>query len=522
LDPLPSPSPSARPPVRPSALIAAIREAQAASRVLDPTAAEREALRGPVLAYADRFLEALATAPTFVETEDKGRGVLELPIGESGVPLGTILETLQQQVDRPALNPASGGHMGYIPGGGLYASAWGDYLADVTNRYSGVFFGGPGAVRVEHLLTRWMADLAGLPESAAGTLTSGGSIANLVALVAARDAAGLRGRDAERTVVYLSSQTHHCVTKALRLIGLGDAVVREVPLDPRYRMRPDALEAAIAADRAAGLRPWLVVASAGSTDVGAVDPLAAVGAVAKAAGLWFHVDAAYGGFFLLTDTGRARLEGIALADSVVMDPHKTLFLPYGLGVALVRDRAHLLEAFRSAAPYLQDTLSAVDELSPSDLSPELTRPFRGLRLWLPLLLYGVAPFRAALEEKLLLARYFRERVAAAGFEVGPEPDLSVVTYRWVPVAMRDGRVPLDRERVNRINARIIELVRRDGRTYISSTMLEGDFTLRMACVVHRTHLETIETLLEVLAAAAAEAERDVLAGASAAVTGSTP
>jgi glutamate/tyrosine decarboxylase-like PLP-dependent enzyme len=182
----------------------------------------------------------------------------------------------------------------------------------------------------------------------------------------------------------------------------------------------------------------------------------------------------------------------------------------------------LLEAFRSAAPYLQDTLSSVDELSPSDLSPELTRPFRGLRLWLPLLLYGVAPFRAALEEKLLLARYFRDRVAAAGFEVGPEPDLSVVTYRWVPAAMRDGRVPLDRELVNRINARIIELVRRDGRTYISSTMLEGDFTLRMACVVHRTHLETVDTLLMVLAAAAAEAERDVLAGASAAVTGSTP
>jgi glutamate/tyrosine decarboxylase-like PLP-dependent enzyme len=367
-----------------------------------------------------------------------------------------------------------------------------------------------------------MADLVGLPASAAGTLTSGGSIANLVALVAARDGRGVRSRDAERTVVYLSSQTHHCVTKALRLIGLGDCVVRKVALDEGHRMRPEALEAAIAADRSAGLIPWLVVASAGSTDVGAVDPLAAIGGVAKAAGLWYHVDAAYGGFFLLTATGRERMDGIAQADSVVMDPHKTLFLPYGLGVALVRDRAHLLEAFRSAAPYLQDTLSSVDELSPADLSPELTRPFRALRLWLPLQLYGVAPFRAALEEKLLLARYFRERVRALGFETGPEPDLSVVTYRWVPAGMRDGRQPLDRDLVNRINARIVAAVREDGQTYISSTMIDGDFTLRMACVVHRTHLETIDTLLAVLARAAADAERVVLAGSSPAVTGSTP
>jgi glutamate/tyrosine decarboxylase-like PLP-dependent enzyme len=164
----------------------------------------------------------------------------------------------------------------------------------------------------------------------------------------------------------------------------------------------------------------------------------------------------------------------------------------------------------------------VDELSPADLSPELTRPFRGLRLWLPLLLYGVAPFRAALEEKLLLARYFRERVQAVGYQVGPEPDLSVVTFRWVPAEMRDRRRPLDRDLVNRINARIVEAVREDGRTYISSTLIDGDYTLRMACVVHRTHLDTIDTLLAVLARAASDAEPAVLAGSSPAVTGSTP
>jgi hypothetical protein len=268
----------------PSDLLEAIRAAESASRVLDPTASERRFLRDPVLAYADRFLESLPNGPTFVETPDKGKGVLDLPIQETGIPIEVILESLGTHVDRPGLNPAAGGHMGYIPGGGLYASAWGDYLADVANRYSGVFFSSPGAVRMEHLLIRWMAGLAGLPDTAGGTLTSGGSIANLVALVAARDARGIRTRDIERTVVYLSSQTHHCVTKALRLIGLGECVTRKIPLDQRHRMRPDALEAAIAEDRTAGLLPWLVVASAGSTDVGAVDPLSDVGGLRRGPG----------------------------------------------------------------------------------------------------------------------------------------------------------------------------------------------------------------------------------------------
>lgn len=487
-----------------------IRAAESASLVLDPGAPARQALRAPVVAYGERFLDALPTAPTFVETHEKGRGVLDLTIQEAGRPLDTLLAVLGTEVDGPGLNPASGGHLGYIPGGGLYASALGDYLADVTNRYAGVFFSSPGAVRLEQQLTTWVASLIGFPDTAAGTLTSGGSIANLVAMVAARDARELHARDVERAVVYLSAQTHHCVTKALRLIGLGDCVVRTIPVDAEFRMRGDLLAAQVAADRAAGLTPWVLVASAGTTDTGAVDHLDPLADVAAREQLWLHVDAAYGGFFLLTDHGRHAMRGIARADSVVLDPHKTLFLPYGLGVAVVRDRETLLRAFRSTAPYLQDTAASADELSPADLSPELTRPFRGLRLWLPLLHYGVAPFRAALEEKRLLARYFHARVADLGFWTGPEPDLSVVTYRWVPDPMRRGEVAYDRGVVNRINARIVEEVRRDGRVYISSTMIDGDYTLRMACVTHRTHLETIDLLLAVLGTAARAAERAVL------------
>ena len=486
-------------------LEARLARLEAESAVLDPPPEARHALRDPVLAYADRFLDAITELPAYVVTGDKGRGVDSLRPAETGIPIERVLSILGSDVDRPGLNPASGGHLGYIPGGGLYASALADYLTDVTNRYAGVFFSSPGAVRIEHQVVRWTADLVGFPATAGGTLASGGSIANLICLAAARDAHGIRPRDVERAVVYLSSQTHHCITKNLRLLGMGECVVRHVPLDQRFRIRPDRLAEQIDADRKSGLRPWLLVASAGSTDVGEIDPLDRLGEVAAAERLWYHVDAAYGGYFMLVESARERFRGIERADSTVLDPHKTLFLPYGLGIALVRDEKTLFQAFRSDAPYLQDTLTERDEVSPADLSPELTRPFRGLRLWLPLLVHGLAPFRASLEEKLLLTEWLYAELIRRGWEVGPEPDLSVIIYRRVPAGW-------DLERVNRLNQRIVDLVKQDGRVYVSSTLIDGRYLIRYAGVTHRTHLSTVHLLLDRLEQAAHAAERELVAG----------
>ena len=488
-------------------LVRRVRALEAVARALEPDAEARAAIRDPAIAYAEGFLDALADLPAFEGDQSLATGIARVSFGEEPTDIATLLELLARHVDNSGLNPASGGHLGYIPGGGIYTSAVGDYLADVTNRYSGVYYASPGGALLEHHLLDWMARLIGYPAKAAGTFCSGGSIANLTAIVAAREARGLRAADTPRVVTYLTAQTHHSVPKALRIAGLGESVTRLVALDDRYRMRADVLEQLVRADREAGLLPWLVVSSAGSTDVGAVDPLEAIADVATAHGLWHHVDGAYGAFFALTADGRAILRGMERSDSIVMDPHKTLFLPYGSGVVLVRDRAHLLRAFTMEAAYMQDALAHRVELSPADLSAELTRPFRGLRLWLPLLLHGLAPFRAALEEKLLLARYFRARAAELGYEVGPEPDLSVVIYRYLPVAMRKGDVPRDPEAQNRINRRILERIHQDGRVFISSTLLDGFFTLRFACVVHRTHLETVDLLLALLAAAAAAEER---------------
>jgi glutamate/tyrosine decarboxylase-like PLP-dependent enzyme len=467
----------------------AIRRLEEAARPLEPAARERAQARDAVVGYAEEFLEALGTMPAYVVTTDKGRGIYDAPIGEEPIPVAEAIALLRHNVDRPGLNPASGGHLGYIPGGGIYVSALGDYLADVMNRYAGVYFGSPGAVHLENVLLEWMAATLGYPAGYGGNLTSGGSIANLIGIVAARDAALGSVAEVPRSVIYMTKQVHHCVDKAIRIAGLRECVIRHVPMDAQYRMDAPALDAMMEKDAASGLRPWLVIASAGTTDTGAVDPLADIASIAAARGAWYHIDAAYGGFFVLCDEGRRILAGIERSDSVVIDPHKGLFLPYGTGAVLVRDSARLYDAFWYQANYLQDALTGAEERSPADLSPELTKHFRGLRLWLPLKLHGLAPFRACVEEKLLLARYFYDEIQRIpGFEVGPYPDLSVVTYRYVP-ATGDA---------NAFNERLVKEIHKDGRVFLSSTMLDGKFVLRLAVLSFRTHLHTIDLTLEVL------------------------
>lgn len=468
-----------------------IRQLERASRPLDPGVTRRKKLRTAVVASSERFLRKIQTLKAYIETEDKGIALLDSPISENGIPLEDAMKMFEHSVVRPGGNPASGAHLAYIPGGGLYHAALGDYLAAVSNKYAGIFFTGPGPVRMENMLVRWAADLVGYPASAGGHIASGGSIANLSAIATARDAHGLKGADFSSAVVYLTTQAHHCIEKALRIAGLGEVQVRYVPIDDRFRMRPDMLEQTIANDRGQGLKPWMIIAAAGTTDTGAVDPLDAIATIAEREDCWFHVDAAYGGFFMMTEHGRTVLKGIERSDSVVLDPHKSLFLPWGSGMVLVRDVATLAATHQYSGNYMQDALREPGEISPADVSPELTKPFRALRMWLPLILLGTKPFRAALDEKLLLARYFYQEIQKIGFEVGPAPDLSIVTYRWVPLG---GSL----EEANAINEALVDRVRRDGRVFLSSTMLDGRFTLRMVALSFRTHRRTIDLAIRIL------------------------
>ncbi len=459
------------------------------ARQLEPSAEERENMLGKVTAYAEDFLSKIYELPAYRKSDDNGSGIYDFPLKDEPVDIETLIDSMKEHVDLPGINPASGGHLGYIPGGGIFHSALGDYLADIMNKYAGVFFAGPGTVRLQNMLIRWMNDLVGYPGSAAGNLTSGGSISNLIGIVTGRDAIGLKAKDYENSVIYVTEQAHHSVNKSVRIAGLNECIIRKIPMDDAFRMDFSALETAVESDKHGRLRPWLVVSSAGTTDTGSVDPLGAIGDLCSANEMWHHVDGAYGAFFLLSDIAKDKLAGIGKSDSVVMDPHKGLFLPYGTGAVLVHDKEKMYNSHYYFANYMQDANNDQQELSPADLSPELSTHFRSLRLWFPLMLCGLKPFKAALDEKILLTRYFHEKIREVdGFEVGPYPELSVSTFRYVP----------ERGDANEFNARIIEEIHNDGRVFISSTMIDGKFTLRLAVLHFRTHKDTVDLTIEAL------------------------
>jgi glutamate/tyrosine decarboxylase-like PLP-dependent enzyme len=470
---------------------------------LEPNAEQRFQWREQVIQYTEAFLESTPDLRAFQATEDEGIGILDSPIGEAPIPIEQALALLKDHVDRPGGNEGTTpGFLAFIPSGGLYVPALADYIASVTNRFVTVPFCNPGAARIEPMLLRWMAQFIGYPATAAGDFTSGGSLANLTAIVTARDAHQVKAADYSRTVAYLSDQTHHSVVKGLGIAGMKECIVRRVPLDQNYRMQAEALEEAIRSDRRAGLVPWLIVATAGATDTGAVDPLPSIADIARHNELWLHVDGAYGAMFALSEMGKAILRGIERSDSVTLDPHKGLFMAMGTGAVLVKNGDNLLRAFQYHAQYLEgaETALTTGEVSQADLSPELTRPFRGLRLWLALKLSGVAPFRAALEEKLLLARHFYEGLQRLdGFVAGPPPDLSVVTFRYHPT----------RGDANEFNESLIRAIQQDGRIFLSSTQINGEVSLRLTVLGFRTHLETVELALEILRQKAKEIELGV-------------
>ncbi|HXK10083.1 MAG TPA: aminotransferase class V-fold PLP-dependent enzyme [Vicinamibacteria bacterium] len=407
---------------------------------------------------------------------DALRASFREPVPEEGRALEEILGRLEAAIVK-SYNAAGPGYLAYVPGGGVYASALADFVAAATNRYVGVSAAAPALAQIEETAVGWLCALMGLPPGSLGILTSGGSLSNFSALVTAREEC--LDEDFQDGVIYLSEETHHCVAKAARLAGFPRSSLRALPTDRRFRLVPEALEDAVRADRDRGRRPFLVVASVGTTNTGAVDPLPEILAIARAEGLWVHADAAYGGFFRLAPGGEALMPGIEACDSITLDPHKGLFLPYGLGALLVRDGGALTRAHRGTASYVQDVTDE-GSLGSADLSPELSRDFRGLRLWLPLVLHGVAAFREQLAEKLALARWgFGMLRDDPRFEMLDEPQLSVVAFRLrAPEAERLGP-----ELLRRVNAR--------RRVFLSSTRVGGRYALRICVLSFRTHADRV-------------------------------
>jgi aromatic-L-amino-acid/L-tryptophan decarboxylase len=459
-----------------------IMELEKLALALDPGEEQRSFILNKAIDYTNDFLKELPDRPGY--TKGSFDKLDALKIQEDGRSIESIIDVLKTEVDATGISSASGKHLGFIPGGGLWISAVADMLSDISNKYSGIAFSGPGAVKIEIQVIKWMCNLVGYPEKAFGNLTSGGSIANLIAIKAARDFHGINSLNVRNAVIYFGEQTHHSIHKALNITGLHEAVLRTIPLTENYRLDITALEKQLLEDKASGLQPFLMIGSAGTTDTGAIDPLNEMAELSKKFQTWFHVDAAYGGFFMLLDEMKIKLKGIERSDSVVLDPHKTLFLPFGSGAVLLRDRNLLLASNSSKASYLIDTEDE-DDINPADTGIELTRPNRGLRIWLPLQWHGMAPFKACLQEKLLLSDYFYNEIKKIGFETGPYPDLTVTIFRY-------------KEEVNDINQQLIDAIHKDGRVFLSSTVIKGKLWLRSAIVSHRTHVAEVILTLEMI------------------------
>ena len=456
--------------------------------ILEPSADD---MRSMIDLAADRIIAHIASLPeqpaAAVEEGAAVARALAEALPEAGTPFPELLELLFDRAVPTSFNTAGPGYLAYIPGGGVFPSAVADLIANAVNRYVGVWVAAPGLVQLEANVIRWFCDIVGLPEGAGGILTTGGSLANFTALVTARREC--LPEDFLRGTIYASQEVHHSLQKAAVMAGFPEGNVREISVNDRFEVHADRLAERVRQDRKEGWQPFMVVGSAGTANTGAVDDLRALADIAGEEDLWFHVDGAYGGFFMLTERGRAALAGIERADSVAMDPHKGIFLPYGMGSLLVRDPETLRRTHATFADYMPQMQEDRDFVDFCELSPELSRDFRGLRAWLPVKLYGIDAFREALDEKLDLARWVTDVLRdEADMEILAEPRLSLNAFRLAP----DG---YSAEQLNELNRRLLAGINARQNVFLTGTVLNGRFALRICVLSFRTHRDRMEQCL---------------------------
>ena len=363
---------------------------------------------------------------------------------------------------------------GFIPTPSNWVSAMADALAAGVTPFCGTWLEGSGPTQVELVTLDWLKQLLGFPESAGGLFVSGGSIANLTALAAARDAHP--GSDPREHAVYYSDQTHSSIDRALKILGYRDSQIRRLGTDDALRLNIDHLQNAIHADLAAGRKPHLVVANAGTTNTGAVDALDDIAQICQKQKVWMHVDGAYGAAAAISDRGAKLLDGIERADSITLDPHKWLFQPYSIGCVLVRDAGTLGDFFHAMPEYLQDAETERGEINLCDYGPELTRPFRALKLWMSLKVFGADAFARAVEHGIWLAESVQQMLAADEcWQLVSPAQLAIVCFRYIHPGMSE-------EALDRLNGDIARSAAQEGCCFLSTTQVRSRTVLRMCTI----------------------------------------
>lgn len=453
-----------------------------------------EEMRALGYQVVDLLVDHLSTLRDQPVTGRAGRPELDSrlrePMPERGASPDAVLRRLQAEVLPYMMHVDHPRFFAFVPGPGNFVGAMADALVAGMNVFQGTWLASSGPSAVELVTIDWLREMCGLPESAGGLFVSGGSMANVTALAVARRR--ILDDRTEGAVVYLSDQTHSSVARGLRLLGFRDEQIRHLPADSDFRLEPGAVRAAIGSDREAGRRPFCVVANAGTTNTGAVDPMDALADLCAEERLWLHADGAYGAAAAISERGRSELAGLERVDSLSLDPHKWLFQPFEIGCAIVRDARWLGETFAVHPEYLRDTRIEGEEVNFAERGIQLTRQFRALKLWMSLQVFGRARFAEAVENGFRMAelaeRTLRER---AGWEIVSPARMGMLSFRRAPTGMPD-------ERADHLNSRIVEEAFRDGFAMLSSTRLRGRTALRICPINPRTTADDIVATIQFL------------------------
>jgi len=490
---------------------------------LDLADEERRQLADKFVELAHDYFGSVADLPVFPQTtgEALSQRFDTAPPLESEA-LENIVEDCRKIIGGIRHN----GHprfYGYVASPSTPPGAFADLLASTLNPSVTSWRSSPAATQIERTVVRWLGSLIGYDDNAIGLLTSGGSMANLTALLIAHRAKvdgdvsqeGV-GSSQQRMTMYVSDQVHMSIPKAADVLGLGQKSVRVIPTDDPFCFDVKALRHAIDADRGNNLKPFCIVASAGTAASGALDPLAEIADVARKNDLWFHIDGAYGAPAAMVRQCKSMFRGLELADSVSLDPHKWLYTPVDCGCLLLRDAAAARKPFVAEGEYVKVHETAESEsFAFWDYGIELSRRFRALKVWMTLRYYGARRIAEAIAEDMAMAQYLAERVEAdQEFELLAPVQLSICCFRYVPTSLRTkfAAANNDRERddlnsqLNRLNERIMHKVQRGGRAYLSNAMLRGKFALRACIINFRTTRADIDMTLEAVRDAAREIE----------------
>lgn len=437
--------------------------------------------------------------PVTRATREQMDWLLQEPIPESPTPVMDVLDHVQKNIFENSAHLDHPKFYSFVPSPNNIVSTFADALATGFNLFSGAWVSSPGAAELEMLTTNWLLRLFGFPVVEGGGLfVSGGSMANLTAMVTARQS--MLGDDFSKGVAYWSDQTHSSVERAARVIGLRTDQIRIVETDANFRMNIDALRDAVEQDTRDGKQPFLVVANGGTTNTAAVDPLYPISTLCRHRNLWMHVDAAYGGGAILCPKGKEALSGIEMADSVTIDPHKWFHQPYEIGCLLVRDNRRLSGTFRTQPAYLRDLVGTSEEINFYDLGIQLTRRFRAFKFYMSMKTYGIGAFRKTVDDSIELAEKFESHLTQTPhWQVITGANLAVITFRYRP-----DNSDMSDEEIDKLNQHLSDRIIAEGQAMLATTLVNGKTVLRMCLINPRTTFQTLMETTQTLESYASE------------------